>query len=351
MDLYFPEGYAGKLPVILERTPYDKANRRKADFSAPIMPNSNQAYYFASHGYVVAVQDRRGKFESEGEYTIGYGDINDAYDTLEWFEQQDWFNGKVGMIGCSIPGGNVIRAAMSQHPTLKGLVPQSAAFGHGTAGDTMARGFLRGGVQNMTMPMWTHLLGSKLFYRPSMRLDREEFLKIVDRFNPAPNVGGYENFIDLQTGELKEGFLKILLSLPVVDIDDKLGSPPSDWDDMAAGAPMGTFWTNGDYLDDGEKVEGGALHINSWHDYGVNETILQFQHFQENAVSDWARDNQYLLIGPLSHCNIETVSDNMTNGERYIGDARFDVWGTYKRWWDYSLKSQNNGFDKTPKVQ
>lgn len=351
MDLYFPQGYHGKLPVILERTPYDKAARRKVDFAAPIM-NSNQAYYYASHGYIVAVQDRRGKFESEGDYTIGYGDINDAHDTLDWFQQQSWFNGNVGMIGCSIPGGNVIRAAMSQHPTLKGLVPQSAAFAHGTAGGTMARGFLRGGVQNMTMPLWAHVAGSKIFYRPSKRLEREEFLKIVDHFNPAPSLSAsFADFIDPQTGELKKDVLDTLMSLPVVDIDEKLGSLPSDWDDMAASPPMGEFWTNGDYLDDNEKVEGGALHINSWHDYGANETILQFLHFQKNAVSDWARENQYLIMGPLSHCNIESVSNNMKNGERDIGDARFDVWGTYKKWWDYSLKNEANGFQNTPKIQ
>ena len=157
-DLYFPEGHEGRLPVILERTPYNKATHRNSDPDEPINSRSI-GYYFASHGYVVAVQDRRGKFESEGDYTIGYGDVNDAGDTLDWFEKQAWFNGRVGMIGCSVPGGNVVKAAMSRHKTLKGLVPQSAAFGHGTAGGTMARGFIRGGVQNMDDATLDTLLG------------------------------------------------------------------------------------------------------------------------------------------------------------------------------------------------
>ena len=69
---------------------------------------------------------------------------------------------------------------MSRHPTLKGLVPQSAAFGHGTAGGTMSKNFLRGGVQNITMPLWTHYAGSKVFYRPPAGLSREEFLEIEE---------------------------------------------------------------------------------------------------------------------------------------------------------------------------
>ena len=350
-DLYFPEGYEGKLPVVLERTPYNKATHRNSNPDDPINSRSI-GYYFASHGYVVAVQDRRGKFESEGEYTLGYGDVNDAEDTLDWFQEQEWFNGRVGMIGCSIPGGNVIKAAMSQHETLKGLVPQSAAFGHGTAGGTMAKGFLRGGVQNMTMPIWTHTSGSKVFYRPPPGLSREEYLAIVDFFDPAPKVSPtIMEMYDLEAGTFNKETNDKLLHLPAVDIDDVMGSPPSDWDDMVASKPMDPFWMNGDYLDDEDEVDGGALHINSWHDYGVNETFLQFQHFQKKAKSQWARDNQYVVIGPLGHCALESLTAQTVNGERELGDARFDAWGTYLKWWDYTLKEQDNGFENTPKIQ
>lgn len=349
-DLYFPLGYEGKLPVIMERTPYNKANRRNADPDAPITPD-NQAYYFASHGYVVAVQDRRGKFESEGKYTIGHNDVNDANDTLDWFGQQAWFNGRVGMMGCSIPGGNVIKAAQTQHPFLKGLIPQSAAFGHGSAGGTMSKTFLRGGVQNMTMPVWTHFFGSKLFFRPPEAMSREDYLKIRDFFEIAPNVGSSMEIFDPNTGTLIQKWQDALMHLPLVDIDNVLNSPPSDWDDIVSRAPTDPWWDAGDYLEDDTAVDGAALHINSWHDYGVNETFLQFEHFQKNATSSWAKNNQYIIISPLSHCNAETVSSATYNAERFIGDARFDFWGTYLKWYDYTLKQATNHFEKTPKLQ
>jgi len=241
---------------------------------------------------------------------------------------------------------------MTQHKTLKGLVPQSAAFGHGNAGGTMARGFLRGGIQNMTMPLWTHTEGSKLFFRPSKRLSREEYLKVIDYFNPAPDVSNfYATIFDSETGDLNKEFYDILLHLPAVDIDDILKSPPSDWDNMISQGPMDPWWANGDYLDEGEKVDGGALHINSWHDYGVNETFLQFEHFQKHATSKWARDNQYVIVGPLGHCALESLTSQTVNVERELGDARFDAWGTYLRWWDYTLKEKDNDFEKTPKIQ
>ncbi|KPM32048.1 hydrolase CocE/NonD family protein [Croceitalea dokdonensis DOKDO 023] len=349
-DLYFPVDYEGKLPVILERTPYDKANRRIADPEAPITMN-NQAYYYASHGFVFAVQDRRGKFESEGDYTIGYGDVNDAYDTLEWFEKQDWFNGNVGMIGCSIPGGNVIKAGMSQHKSLKGLVPQSAGFGHGTAGGTMARGFLRGGVQNMWMPLWTHGFGSKLFYRPSKRLNREEYLKVADRFDFRPNVNDLVEYMDLTTGAFTKKGLETIMHLPLVEIDDLMGSPPSDWDNLISKPPMDPWWLAGDYLEDEDAVSGGALHVNSWHDYSVHETMLQFEHFSKKGKTEWDRENQYAIIGPLGHCRLENLTSNTINVDRELGDARFDAWGTYLKWWDYTLKGNKDAFEGTPKIQ
>ncbi|MEM1152590.1 MAG: CocE/NonD family hydrolase [Pseudomonadota bacterium] len=349
-DLYFPEGIEDRLPLILERTPYDKAKFRNSDPEAPI-DYFSKAYYYASHGYVFAVQDRRGKFESEGDYSLSYNDVDDTQDTLDWFEKQPWFNGRAGMIGCSIPGGNVIRAAMTTHKTLKGLVPQSAGFGHGTAGGTMAKGFLRGGVQNMTMPLWTHYHGSKLFFRPSKRLSREEYLRIVELYSNAPNIGEVTDVIDMQSGTFTEETIEKLLHLPLVEIDDLMGSPPSDWDKIVSERPTGSWWSEGDYLEDGDKVDGGALHINSWHDYGANETFLQYEYFHKNAESKWARDNQYLIMGPLGHCSLSKVSSHTINGEREIGDARFDSWGTYLKWWDYTLKGKDNDFETTPRIQ
>src|SRR5436190_9578404 len=62
-DLYFPIGAGEKLPVILVRTPYDKRPWRLEG------SRFTPSYQFAGQGYVVAVQDVRGKFESEGIYT------------------------------------------------------------------------------------------------------------------------------------------------------------------------------------------------------------------------------------------------------------------------------------------
>ncbi|WIO74960.1 CocE/NonD family hydrolase [Porticoccaceae bacterium LTM1] len=348
-DLYFPVGFKGKLPVILERTPYDKATKRNADPNDPIN-HTNQAYYFASHGYVFAIQDRRGKYESEGEYLVLNNDVEDAEDTFNWLDQQPWFSGKASMIGCSIPGANQIKAAQTLHPSLASILPQSAATGHGSAGGTMAKFWLRGGARNLTIAQWAHVRGAKLFYRPSKKLSREEFLKIADKYEPRPKADSYEGVF--KTPEATKRFTyDAMMVLPIVDIPKFMNSLDSDWYDLATKEPMDPWWDGGNYLEDDTKVNAAALHVNSWHDYGINETLLQYQHFSKKSVTKYSRDNQFVIISPLGHCRIESVSSNTVTGERNVGDARKDIWGTYLRWWDYTLKGIDNGFDREPKIQ
>src|SRR6185295_9255002 len=83
-DLYFPEGAGDKLPVIVIRTPYDKSSWRQERYPSVT---------FAGQGYVVAVQDVRGRFESEGEYIVSAADAKDGVDMVNWATVQPWSNG------------------------------------------------------------------------------------------------------------------------------------------------------------------------------------------------------------------------------------------------------------------
>src|SRR5436190_375131 len=83
-DLYFPEGASERLPAIMIRTPYN----RKLRTEVPRM--------FAGQGYVVAMQDSRGKFDSEGHFTVSANEANDGSDTLDWIAGQPWSTGKIG---------------------------------------------------------------------------------------------------------------------------------------------------------------------------------------------------------------------------------------------------------------
>ena len=77
-DLYLPalehQPAAGRFPVILERTPYDKAD--------PVKVSTGQ--FFARRGYICAFQDVHGRFASEGRWEPFVREPEDGFDTVQW---------------------------------------------------------------------------------------------------------------------------------------------------------------------------------------------------------------------------------------------------------------------------
>ena len=100
---------------MLVRTPYDKVLA-----SAPA-----RSFYekLAQRGYIVAVQDCRGRFNSDGEFFPYFDEHDDGYDTVEWIAAQDWCDGNIGMTGGSYVGQTQWFAASRRPPHLKAIVP------------------------------------------------------------------------------------------------------------------------------------------------------------------------------------------------------------------------------------
>src|SRR5262249_40004055 len=103
--VYLPEGH-GPWAVVLIRTPYGK------DTQAMGVSKWN------ARGFVLAVQDVRGRLKSEGTYKPFFDDTRDGYDTVEWVAKQSWSNGRVGMYGVSAMGITANLAAVAAPPHL-----------------------------------------------------------------------------------------------------------------------------------------------------------------------------------------------------------------------------------------
>jgi putative CocE/NonD family hydrolase len=114
-DVYRPAA-PGPVPVILLRTPYNKALARVAYSQLEPMRA-------ASRGYAVVVQDTRGRYASEGTFHCFRGEAEDGYDTVEWAAAQPWSDGNVGMYGASYMGAVQWLAAIARPPHLRCLVP------------------------------------------------------------------------------------------------------------------------------------------------------------------------------------------------------------------------------------
>ncbi len=114
-DIYRPalngERAPGRFPALLERTPY---NKERLDLTAT-------AKFFARHGYVVVLQDVRGRFASEGEW-YAFGDEGpDGEDTVRWLHTLDGCDGRVGTIGLSYSASDQTALACLNPPGLAAM--------------------------------------------------------------------------------------------------------------------------------------------------------------------------------------------------------------------------------------
>src|SRR3712207_2489751 len=116
----------------------------------------------ARRGYVVVVQDVRGRYASEGKFTPFVHEFEDGYDTVEWAAKLSGTNGTVGMIGLSYPGKAQWHAAVMRPPSLRSMVPGQ------TWGNHLNGAQVRGGAQEVgLMHYWaqTALAPGILFRR------------------------------------------------------------------------------------------------------------------------------------------------------------------------------------------
>ena len=133
-SIYIPIDSTEKHPVLMERTPYNCAPYGVGKFRD--FWNSFDMYYLRE-GYIMVIQDVRGRWMSEGRFVDirpfirekKQGDIDestDAFDTIDWLIKNiAGNNGRVGVKGISYPGFYAGMAAASGHPALKAVSPQA----------------------------------------------------------------------------------------------------------------------------------------------------------------------------------------------------------------------------------
>ncbi len=132
---YIPKDSSVTHPILFNRTPYTCTPYGEDKFN----PRIYDTYWinYLKEGYIIAIQDVRGKFMSEGEYVDvrpfnpnkngkEIDEASDTYDAIEWMTNNIPSNNKrVGVFGISYPGFYSTMAALSGHPALKAVSPQA----------------------------------------------------------------------------------------------------------------------------------------------------------------------------------------------------------------------------------
>ena len=133
--LYIPKDTSVQHPILFNRTPYSCSPYGEDKFNARLY----ESYWinYLKEGYIIAIEDVRGKYMSEGEFIDvrpfnankkgnEIDEASDTYDAIEWMTNNIPANNKrVGVFGISYPGFYSTMAALSNHPALKAVSPQA----------------------------------------------------------------------------------------------------------------------------------------------------------------------------------------------------------------------------------
>lgn len=177
--LVIPKGLANA-PIIFSRTPYSTDKAITSAHSNRYAVTLPPAYAeLAAAGYIIAVHDVRGRYNSEGDYAVArplVGPLNrsesdhstDAWDSIDWLVKNiPETNGKVGTIGISYHGFTTLMSLVNPHPALKAAVPVDPLV-DGWVGDD----FFHNGAYRQGFLDWVYWMSTDKSSRFSIAFDR-----------------------------------------------------------------------------------------------------------------------------------------------------------------------------------
>ncbi len=317
-DIYRPadiEGnpLQGEYPVILGRTSYDKSN--------PVIWVDPVANAFVPRGYVVLLQDLRGRGRSEGTgdyfHTANQKEGRDGYDTIEWAAAQDWCSGRVGMVGASHGGIVQNMASLYRPPHLSALwvdvAPTNAFRWEVRQGGAMAL--------HMYGALYLHGYDSQEIADDPIAIERIErgAEKLREEIWKQPfNPGGTP--------------ISVVPNLEKVLMHYYQDGCYNDW------------WKQ-ESLDHAQHYDRmadiPAVYSSGWYDPFAAEASEQFAHMASKNEAP-----QRLILGPWNHVSMRG------KGSSFVGEVEFGEsvkWGDHIlnqerfRWFDYWLKDVETG--------
>jgi putative CocE/NonD family hydrolase len=255
----------GRYPVLLQRTPYNRADSFAVIVNAGIEPLRAVA-----EGFVVAISDTRGRFGSAGRFDPFRTEADDGYDTVQWLAEQTYSNGRIGMYGASYYAATQLLAATARPPALKALAPQV------TASDFHDDWIYQGGALQ---------LGFTLYWALGLAAG-----ELVRRQNAG-------EALDAEAKELRQLLAdphQAFRSRPLAEIGALRTLLPA-WQDWLEHPGRDAFWRALSVADHHPALDLPALHVGGWFDVFLRGTLANF------AGMSAAGAQQRLIIGPWAH--------------------------------------------------
>lgn len=262
----FLQSSAGRGPVLVIRTPYGLDNTQWM-----IPPDILPISAVSNAGFSILLLDVRGTGTSDGTFEPLRYEIDDGEDTLKWVKAQPWSDGQIYAAGASYLGFTGFAMAVGDSSPAQGIIYVN------TAADAYNGWYYsNGGV---------------------FSLENTDRYALFNAGIAAMASG------DTQTGEL-------LMNMPKTQARLLAGTAPTidltrdgaSWfEDIASHPFRDEYWETLSFSDRFENVSAAGLHIGGWFDFFATSTVSDFLALKSKARTQFARENQYLIMGPWTH--------------------------------------------------
>ncbi|MBB3264416.1 hypothetical protein FHW79_002031 [Azospirillum sp. OGB3] len=305
-DLYRPDG-VGPWPVLLLRLACGRRTAMTSHYAHP--------RWYAARGYVVVVQDVRGRGTSEGRFRPFEAEREDGADAVAWAASLPGSNGTVGMYGSGYAGMAQLLALAERPAALRAVVPALAGW------DVFTDWATEGGA-----------------------------FRLADAMGWALHCAA-ESARRLEDGAAYRALLEAIRSLP---LDDEIPSRPRvlrDYarhchhDDWLTTPGPGGGW---DDLSPRQALSGGGigdvsvLQIGGWYDPRLTGTLAAHE-----ALSTGSDGSVRLLVGPWDRHGVTThagLDESCGDGRAPSDVPSFDA--LQLGWFERFLKGEMNGADR-----
>ena len=286
----------GSFPVLLMRSPYGNGGE-----------GDEEGHFYAKRGYVVVIQDTRGRYNSEGIFDAMQPEALDGYDTQQWIGEQSWCNGKIGTIGGSYLGFTQWMPAPLRSPYVVTMFPTK------TFSDFYREAYVGGAFRILRWSPWSYEMS-----RPD-NVERSFVQNITDS---AYRV------------------------IPFIEQDKLLGWKIPFLRDWLAHPQRDLYWERSSVGDRYPDINVSVYHVGGWFDSFQQGTLDNFMRMTAAGIDPETRAKQKLLMGPWIHGSESRLTGDLDFGEH----ADFDTRELKLRWYDSQLKGITNGIMQEPPV-
>ncbi|MSR15623.1 MAG: CocE/NonD family hydrolase [Gammaproteobacteria bacterium] len=309
-DVYRPAD-GNPVPAIVMRLPYNKEQPVLLFLSGDILR-------IAQAGYAVVVQDCRGTFQSEGEFSPYFQEAADGADTVAWAAAQPWCSGVVGMMGASYYGATQWLAAGETPPALRAIAP-----------------FI---TTDQYYEKWTYQGGAfQLGFMLQWATATFGVGEVVRRLGRGTASGASLGDALAAADQVSARYSH----LPLTDHRELLALTPY-YQDWLAHPDYDAYWQAAAPRERYAQITAPALNFGGWYDLFLGGTLANYTGMKANGGSAAARQHQRLVIGPWVHGYNGGVYPERNFG-MLAHDGVADVTGMQIRWFDHWLKGIDNG--------